>query len=161
MSLVAPPGLVALQLHLATPEFRCGEMEGRWRLIGLVWPHVLIGVCPAPRPTGPAEVVFRFECSGYPVSPVTAGPWDVATGRILAAARWPGGRNVVASVFRPDWQAGQCLYLPTDRLSHAGHPGWSTIHPERRWRPDRGIMCYLEQIHALLHSPDYTGIRGF
>lgn len=160
MNAVLPPDRAALQFHLAGPEFRCGEMEGRWRLLGLEWPCVRIAVAAAPRPGAPSEYAFRFTCDGYPVNPVSAQPWDEQGMRPLEGRRWPGGRGVVPSVFRPDWQMGHCLYLPADRLSIVGHPNWRVQHPSRLWRPERGIVCYLEQIHDLLASSDYTGLRG-
>lgn len=160
MNAITPPDRSAFQFHLVGPEFRCGEMEGRWRLLGIEWPFVRIAVAAAPRPVSPAEYAFRFTCDGYPINPVTAQPWDERMTRPLEARLWPGGRGVVQSVFRPEWLGGSCLYVPTDRLSIAGHPAWRTQHPSRLWRPERGIVCYLEQIHDLLAATDYTGLRG-
>jgi hypothetical protein len=157
---ILPPDQAAFLFHLAAPEIRSGEMEGRWRLIGIEWPYARIAVSAAARPVAPTEYAFRFTCDGYPVNPVTARPWDDRASRPLEPRLWPGGRSVVPSVFRPEWNAGACLYLPADRLSIVGHPNWRVEHPSRLWRPDRGIVCYLEQLHDLLNSTDYTGLRG-
>jgi hypothetical protein len=157
---VLSPDRAALQFHLAASEFRCGEMEGRWRLLGIEWPYVRIAVAAPSRVGAPSEYVFRFTCDGYPVNPATAQPWDEQKMLPLEGRFWPGGRVVVPSVFRPDWQMGRCLYIPADRLSIIGHPDWLNQHPSRLWRAERGIVCYLEQIHDLLDSPDYTGLRG-
>lgn len=160
MGILVPPDRLLLEADLAAPEFRCGQLGGKWRHIGIVWPHALFAVAAAARPNAPAEYGLRFECSGYRQTAVTAQPWDVEVNTPLPAPRWPMGRNLVPAVFRPDWKGGQCLYLPCDRISIEGHPAWLHEYSNRLWRPDRGIVCYLEQIYDLLNQSDYSGIRG-
>jgi hypothetical protein len=160
MNIPVPPGLSLLEQDLAAPEFRCGEIEGRWRHVRTVWPHVINSVSAPQRPPAPAEYVFRFECSGYRQNPATAQPWDLAANAPLPPNRWPTGASIVPSVFRPDWKRGECLYLPCDRMSIEGHDQWRTQHPNRLWQPARGIICYLEQIYELLNQGDYTGVRS-
>lgn len=153
-----PPDRQLLERDLASPELRCGEIEGRWRHVATRWPHVIVAVSAPERQNGPKEFGFRFECSGYRTTPVTAQPWDLEAGTPLPPARWPAGSSVVASVFRPDWKQGLCLYLPCDRLSIEGHDNWRNEHPSRLWQPSRGIICYLEQVYELLNQGDYSGI---
>lgn len=160
MNAVVPPDRALLERDLAAVEFRCGEFDGRWRHVATAWPHIVIAVSTAPRPNSPAEYGFRFECTGYPQSPVTAQPWDLAANAPLATSRWPTGRAIVPSVFRKEWKEGRCLYLPCDRMSIEGHANWHQEHPSRLWNPARGIVCYLEQLHDLLSSNDYTGASG-
>jgi hypothetical protein len=160
MTILVPPGLTLLSQDLAAPEFRCGEVEGRWRHVRTVWPHAVIAVSAPPRPFAPNEYSFRFECSGYRQTPVTAQPWDIAANAPLQPCRWPSGRSIVSSVFRPGWKQGQCLYLPCDRMSIEGHDHWRSQHPSRLWQPSRGIICYLEQIYELLNQSDYAGLAG-
>src|SRR5258706_13156732 len=112
MNAPLPPDRVLLELDLAAPEFRCGEVEGRWRHVSTDWPHVVIAVAAPPRPGAPEEFGFRFNCSGYRRMPVTAQPWDIAANAPLPPARWPTGPRMVSAVFRRDWEHGQCLYLP-------------------------------------------------
>jgi len=154
-----PPDRALLEQDLAAPEFRCGEIEGRWRKIALRWPHVNLAVSAPPRPGAPAEFGFRFECTGYRQNPATAQPWDIETDTPLPAGRWPTGPVMVCAVFRPDWKQGLCLYLPCDRMSIQGHDDWRNQHPSRLWQAHRGIICYLEQIYELFHQSDYSGIR--
>lgn len=152
-----PPDRAAFDADLRKPLFRGGEFAGLWRLSSLAWPHAIVAVAAAPRAGSPAEFAFRFELTGYPVAAPTAQPWDVATGCPLPAIRWPRGTGVFASVFRPEWRMGTCLYLPCDRLSMEGHPTWQHQHPDRVWNPRRGIVHYLEQVHALLDEDGYSG----
>lgn len=154
------PGEVLLRQDFAAPEVRCGEIEGRWRPISTSWPHTIIAVSAPERPRAPLEYAFRFECSGYRQNPVTGQPWDVQNSKPLPPDRWPTGPVMVASVFRPEWKNGTCLYLPCDRTSIEGHDNWRTIYPSRLWQPERGIICYLEQIYELFHQSDYSGTRG-
>lgn len=155
-----PPDLQLLEADLAAPEFRCGAIEGRWRHVATSWPHAVIAVSAPNRPNAPNEYAFRFECSGYRQTAVTAQPWDLAAGTPLAAPRWPTGPSIVASVFRPTWKQGICLYLPCDRMAIEGHDNWRDQHPSRLWQPARGIICYLEQLYDLFHQSDYSGVVG-
>jgi hypothetical protein len=62
----------------------------------------------------------------------------------------------VSAVFRTDWKNGTALYLPCDRESFAGHDNWRHEMPSKIWRPVDGIVQYLELVHELLQSRDYT-----
>lgn len=160
MTVVLPPDRLLLDVDLAAPAFRCGEIEGRWRLVSTQWPHTIIAVSAPPRPSAPDSFAFRFECAGYRQSPVTAQPWDTNANSPLPHQRWPTGRSIVASVFRPEFKSGHCLYLPCDRMALEGHANWANEHPSRLWQPARGIICYLEQLHDLFNQSDYSGLRG-
>jgi hypothetical protein len=160
MNAVKSPDQLVLEQHVSAPEFRCGQMEGRWRHVATSWPNVLIAVGAAQRPNAPNEYGFRFECTGYPQSPPTCQPWDLTANAPLPAQRWPTGRSIVPSVFRPGWRNGTCLYLPCDRTAIEGHVNWQHEHAGRLWNPVRGIVCYLEQLHDLLIQDDYTGVAG-
>ena len=47
-------------------------------------------------------------------------------------------------------------YLPCDRESFVGHENWRHEMPSKIWRPAAGVVQYLELVHELLHSRDYT-----
>jgi hypothetical protein len=149
-----------LDEDLAAPEYRCGEIEGRWRFVSSSWPHMIMAVTAPERPGSPLEFGFRFECTGYRQTPVTAQPWDITANKPLAPNQWPTGPVMVSAVFRPEWKNGECLYLPCDRMSIVGHDNWRSIYPNRLWNPERGIICYLEQIYELFNQSDYSGIRS-
>lgn len=159
-SQVRPPDERALLVHLDGGAFQLAVHLGRWRVERISWPHVWIWVSAAPRAGAPNGFCFRFECSGYPQIGPTARLWDLEADVSLAFAKWPIGRSRGQAVFRPDWKGGECLYLPCDRLSVDGHGDWRHQHPSQIWRPERGIALYLEALHELLNSNDYTGVRG-
>ena len=149
-----------LRSHLAAGPFQSGVDRGRWRLLSVQWPHVIIAISAAERPAAPDEYVLRFECGDYPRTPPTAQPWDTPQGAPLEHARWPAGKSRVQLAFNPNWKGGQCLYLPCDRLSIEGHDGWRSQHPSMIWSPSGDITQYLRIVHELLNSSDYTGTRG-
>ena len=155
-----PPDRLLLENDLTAPEFRCGQFEDRWRHIVTDWPHVVIAIAAPERPDSPSEYGFRFECSGYRGTAVTAQPWDISSNTPLPAHRWPTGDEIFSSVFRPDWRNGVCLYLPCDRIAFEGHTNWPTQHPSRLWQPARGIICYLEQVYDLFNQSGYSGARS-
>src|SRR4051812_34977568 len=131
MIAISSPDRAILEQDLAAPEFRCGEVEGRWRRVVDGWPHVVLAVSAPERPRSPGWFGFRFECSGYRSNPVTAQPWDLDANLPLAPGRWPTGPKIIASIFKPDWKQGQCLYLPCDRMSIEGHDNWRSQYPSR------------------------------
>ncbi len=143
----------ALRADLSKPSFRVGEVDARWCLLGLAWPHAFIAV----KAKDGRMFVLRFNCAGYPTSPPTAGLWDFECSAALAHDRWPqskGGR--LGAVFRRDWKGGSALYLPCDRESIAGHDNWRREMPSKIWKPSVGIVQYLELVHDLLNSSDYA-----
>lgn len=146
--------------HLQAGPFQSGVDRGRWRLLSIDWPYAVIAVAAAPRQDAPEEYALRFHLAGYPQAAPTAGPWDSEANGPLPAARWPQGRSRVPFAFRPGWQGGTALYLPCDRVSIQGHDAWRTQHPHMVWRPTGDITQYLEIVHELLTSNDYTGTRG-
>lgn len=148
-----PPDEKALRTAVAKATFRAGVAEKRWRLLDIAWPHVFITVTAK----DDRELLLRFDCTDYPATPPTAGPWDVQRNAVLALDLWPrsnGGR--LGAVFRPDWKGGTALYLPCDRVSIVGHENWRREMPAKIWRPSAGIVQYLEIVHELLNSRDYA-----
>lgn len=147
------PDEKALRADVAKPAFRAGAAEKRWQLLDIVWPHVFIAVT-----AKDAHVyTFRFDCTGFPASPPTAGPWDRARNAVLAPDLWPrskGGR--LGAVFNLGWKGGTALYLPCDRESIPGHDNWRTQMPSKIWRPSAGLVQYLELVHELLNCRDYA-----
>jgi hypothetical protein len=147
----------AFRADVDAPSFRLGTVDGRWRLISTDWPYALIAVTAADS----REYVLRFNCSGFPATPPTAGPWDPDRKAPLAPHLWPRSRRGrIGAVFRQDWKGGSALYLPCDREAIPGHENWRTQMPSKIWRPDIGIVHYLELVHDLLNSPDYEGPLG-
>lgn len=140
--------------------FQLAVHLGRWRIVRIAWPIVVVEITAAPRDGAPNAYAFRFDCAGYPQDPPTARPWLPATGTALPFDQWPTGALRVSAVFRPDWEHGSCLYAPCDRVTIAGHANWRQEHPAYIWRPERGLQQYLEFLHELLNSVDYKGVRG-
>lgn len=144
-------------MDLDSAPFRLGEAEGRWRLIKAVWPHAYVAVVAADR----REFVLRLDCAGYPVEPPTGGLWDLGGDSVLAAEEFPRGKGGrVTDVFRTDWEEGRALYLPCDRTAIESHSNWRNEMPAKVWRPEAGIIQYLETVHELLHCRDYSAPLG-
>lgn len=147
------PDQRAFEADVAKAAFRLGQTEGRWRLVDVCWPFALIGVAAKDG----REYVLRLNCAGYPQVAPTGGPWDVTLNQVLTFDRWPRGRGGrVSAVFRPDWKSGTALYLPCDRESFVGHDNWRSEMPSKMWRAADGIVQYLELVHELLQSRDYS-----
>ena len=147
------PDQRAFEADVAKAAFRLGQAEGRWRLISVTWPFTFIGVIAKDN----LEYVLRLNCAGYPQEAPTGSPWDMRANEILAFDLWPQGQGGrVSAVFRTDWKGGSALYLPCDRESLRGHDNWRHDMPSKVWRPADGIVQYLELVHELLQSRDYS-----
>lgn len=146
-----------LRAALKAVRFQSGVDGGRWRLVDLDWPVGIFAVSAAVRSNSPSEFGLRIDLSGYPQQAPTTTPWDLEFDAQLSPERRPKGERV-GWVFRTDWNGGQALYAPWDRVALSGHPAWPSQHPEDVWLPERGIAFLLGRIHELLNADDYTGI---
>lgn len=146
------PDEKAFRADLAKPAFRLGQVESRWRLFEISWPYAIVAVAARDH----REFQLRFDCAGFPVQAPTARLWDYKRNTPLAPEFWPrsgGGR--LGTVFRLDWKEGTALYLPCDRVAMVGHDDWRNQLPSKLWRPEAGLIQYLELVHELLNSRDY------
>ena len=147
------PDSRAFEADVTKAAFRLGEVDKRWRHIETAWPFVLIAITARDR----QEYALRFNCLGYPQIAPTGGPWDQTRNAILEFDCWPRGKGGrVSAVFRTDWKDGAALYLPCDRESLTGHDNWRHEMPSKIWRPEDGIVQYLELVHGLLNCRDYA-----
>lgn len=146
------PDEKALRADLESGRFLAGEARERWRLLAVEWPGLQIGVTARDG----QEFVLRFDCSGYPQNPPTAGLWSPERNAPLETSLWPRGGERIAAVFNPNWKSGIALYLPCDRTAIEGHDNWRNEHPAKIWNPAKGITQYVEIVHELLQSRDYV-----
>lgn len=159
MNSPAGPDERALRAHIQSPRFTAGADAGRWRVIKVEWPIVLVAVSAAAREGSPSEYYLRLTVDGYPGAGITATPWDTTTNAQLAEAARPAG--VIAGwVFRVDWNAGTALYAPWDRTAMPGHVGWASTHPGQIWTPQRDLTFFLECVWEVLNADDYKGSKA-
>lgn len=59
------PDQRALRTYLESGGFLLGEALGRWKLIDVRWPYVIIQVAAAKRDGAPDAYAFRFNCENY------------------------------------------------------------------------------------------------
>ena len=140
-------GKISLDSHLQSGRFLSGAAKGRWQLISLQWPIVLIEI----KARDERKWTLRFDCAGYPETPPTATLWDTAQQQQLAAEYWPrGGR--VSQVFNHGWMQGAALYIPCDRQAIIGHSNWVSELPWLIWNPQLGLLQYIEAVYETLQS---------
>ena len=148
----------ALRSDLASGDFRAGEAAGRWRLIEVVWPHLILAVAAAPRENGPDEFALRLECTGYPHTAPTGGIWDLETGSSLPAERRPKGERA-AMLFRADgWEGSTAMYAPWDRVGLRTHSDWAQRYPLSAWNSTRTITFIVANVYEVLNADDYLGV---
>ncbi len=154
------PDEMALMQDLRIAPFRMAEMDGRWGHLPSTdtkWPFAFFWVSAALRVGSPDRFALRLDCSGYPIVAPTGTFWTLDLAQVLPPGQRPKGRDRVARVFRTDWNGGQALYHPFDRAT-ADHAGWPSQYPALVWNRSRTIVDYLEVVHGLLHSEEYTGV---
>ena len=137
----------------------------RWGSPRIDWPHDYLWVrcrsiegCPVER------YWMRLNCSQFPGSAPTGTFWDMDADKQLERARRPWGTGEVALVFRMDWPTeaeyegpGSALYSPIDRVGLKTHSNWAAECPNTAWSDEKGIVHYLNEVHRLLDSAEYTG----
>ena len=146
------PDEQSLRADLASARFLSGEDRNRWQFKKLEWPFVYINVIARDR----REYTLRLDCSGFPTTPPTGAFWDLSTIGKLTFDKWPQGGERLQLAFKPGWKNGDALYIPCDRESIVGHDCWFAQYPQLIWKPAKGISHYLEVVHELLQSRDYT-----
>ena len=108
--------------HVTSARFQEGVERGRWQMVGdIAWPVVMIAIAAGPRGRSPSKYVLRFDLTGYPETAPTATPWNLDTRDALEPALRPKGEQV-GHIFRTDWENGQALYAPFDRVALDSHP---------------------------------------
>ncbi len=151
-----------LAWDLANGPFLAGEDHGRWRLVQLDGVVAVVAVSAPPKPNAPNEYDLRLTCAGYPGTLPIGIFWDVALGAELDDNLWPRLAPPDQS-FRTDWRpAGpgttRSIYVVTDGYTMRWKAAqWLPMHQLEAWRPEVGIACYLEVVHARLNSPRYLG----
>jgi len=160
MNAQLPPDQAVFMTHLGEARFQEGVRESWWQLVSINWPHVVLRVFADRRPSAPVFFDFLFDCAGYPNDPPTARLWDSEANAALPFTRWPTGGQRVTAAFNPSWEGGRAVYLPCDRIAIRGHADWPQKYPSKLWKPKVGIAHYLELLHGLLNTKDYSGLRG-
>lgn len=146
------PDEQSLRADLVSARFLSGEDRNRWQFKKLEWPFVYISVFARDR----RGYTLRLDCSGFPTTTPTGTFWDLSTNSKLSFDKWPHGGERLQLAFKPGWKNGDALYIPCDRESIAGHDCWFAQYPQLIWKPAKGITHYLEVVHELLQSRDYT-----
>jgi hypothetical protein len=146
-----------IRTHIEEARFQAGVEAGRWRLLGLTWPHATFAISAAPRSDSPAEFVLRLDVAGYPHSAPTGSLWDRNSDCSLDPARRPKGDRA-AHVFRTDWGSGAAMYAPWDRIALESRADWAQRHPHETWNPTRDITFVLSNVHNVLNADDYLGV---
>jgi hypothetical protein len=147
----------ALAEDLRGASFQAGAEADHWRLISVDWPVALVAVSAAPRPNAPTEFIVRFDLTGYPHAAPTGGLWDVSAGNFMGASGRPRGERA-GQIFRHDWEKGQAMYAPWDRVALQGHGDWSRQYPRSAWHAQRDLAFVLANVFEVLNADDYLGI---
>ena len=144
--------------HVTSARFQEGVERGRWQMVGdIAWPVVMIAIAAGPRGRSPSKYVLRFDLTGYPETAPTATPWNLDTRDALEPALRPKGERV-GHIFRTDWENGQALYAPFDRVALDSHPDWRNQHPRQVWDSSKDLAWLLQILHEMLNNDDYTGV---
>ncbi|WP_309127102.1 hypothetical protein [Microbacterium sp.] len=150
MTEAADPARVAIEEDLQSASVLDGVENGRWRVVSLVFPVLIVAVIARDG----RELGMRVDVSGYPTAAPAGIPWHLAAGRPLVVAELPTG-PAAHIVFHSQWSQlnGWTPYMATERLIiQKDHPEWATVHPGRAWNPTRTIAFYLTELHKELRS---------
>jgi hypothetical protein len=144
--------------HLTEAPFVSGVDAEKWGLVegSISWPNATMWVSSSKKILPAGRIFLRFDLEGYPSAAPTSFPWDEAKMVKLDTALFPKVDGKFKLVFRfQDWQGGNALYAPCDRIAMSGHEGWKTQFPRWWWQPTFTITKYLEFVHMVLNPVTY------
>jgi hypothetical protein len=145
--------------HLEGASFKSGVDAGKWGLSGapaeIAWPNPIMWVAADSTIVAGGKLFLRFSVDNYPASAPTACLWDISTNSRLAANLYPSVTGKFRLVFRTDWNGGNSLYAPCDRMAMAGHEQWKQSFPYWWWTPEFTIVKYLSFVHICLNPMRY------
>jgi hypothetical protein len=144
--------------HLGEAPFLSGQDCGKWGLIdeSLIWPRATFWVEANENLVPSLRMYLRFNLEGYPVSAPTSFPWDEGKKAKLENHLFPKVPGAFKLVFRIDWQNGDALYAPCDRIAMQNHDQWKTQFPTWWWQSSFSISKYLEFVHTVLNPPSFN-----
>lgn len=143
---------LTLAAHLAGVRFQAGVEEGRWRIVRLAFPELVVEVTGHDF-TGQTSVTmsFRLLCDGFPVRAPFVERWSSA-GRPPAPQADAGPPGVV-DAFK-EWTADGLgiyggIYRAWQRYA-AVHNAWASMRPDEAWRRDRDLSFIMEKLYGLV-----------
>jgi hypothetical protein len=149
------PGLGALRTHLQSGEYLRGVDSGRWKILKVHWPVVIVTVT-----VGDGGLLgLHLDLTGYPAAAPAGIPWDVEKDAVLPTAQLPEGQWATET-FRSAWcaQNGNALYLTCDRQAiTTHHQNWPQENPGEAWHPNRTVVHYLQVVHKILATAKLPG----
>jgi hypothetical protein len=149
--MVLDPALVRIEAELASPDFRAGVQEEKWRQNGFDFPFLKIEFRMTNLDGTRDWYCVRFEVAGFPAVRVAAQPWSLSRNALALNSEWPKGNERVENAFKgyPS-ETDPHLYCPWERISY-DHNNFHQNHPEKAWRHDRRFIFILEEVHGLLN----------
>lgn len=143
--------------HLKSVRFQAGVEEGRWEVLELAFPVLIVRVNGEDL-SGQTRTSmdFRMECDGFPAIAPFVERWDYQLGgRPTQPAVPPAPPTAAPSVTDAlkDWSNPQGahggIYQPWQRYA-ADHNGWAAIRPDLAWHRNRNISFIMEELYALI-----------
>lgn len=164
MSNEMSPDERTLRADIEAPAFQ-SQIGLRWSEPKIKWPYLYLWVKARPTPSGVERYWLRLNCEGYPQQAPTGTFWNIDADTQLQNELRPWGEGEVALAFRTNWPGapheGSALYMLCDRIGIQTHGDWnSEKYPGSIWKPEKGVIYYLDEVTRLLDSEEYTGPRG-
>jgi len=145
------PNQERVELDMLEPAFLDGVERRKWRVVGLQWPYLLVGIAAGDG----GELGMRIELDQFPTQAPAGIPWILDEDRASTINELPTGARA-ERIFRSGWSQGHewTPYMASERLVTRvnEHPEWQQMYPSRAWNVSRHLSFYLEQLHRELRS---------
>lgn len=142
----------ALLLHVRSARFRVGVEEGRWSVLQLAFPSLVVRV------TGrnydgiiTTTMDFQLLCDGFPVKAPFVQHWDFAAGQRPAPPIAPYAPPGVVDALKT-WGETPSVYGGIYRAwqRHAAtHNNWAAKRPDEAWHRQRHLVFIMEKLYGL------------
>ena len=156
------PDVETFMNDIESASFKLGEFDGKWKYIridadGDDCPIAFIRVFAAYRKDSPDSYDFRFKIDNYPSETPEICIWNLDTNVKLEVGLRPTGSEGIKLLFRTNWENGNHLYAPYERVALRSHPGWLNQYKDLCWSSGDSIIKILLDLYRRLNSNEYHG----
>lgn len=150
----------ALVGQLQSTRFLAGVDEGRWRIVSLDFPMIVVRInaCDLDG-VHCVSMEFQLVCDDFPAKAPFVQRWDyVNNSRPPAPDGPPGVKDALKDWTHKGKHGG--VYRAWQRYASV-HNNWAAKRPDEAWRRDRPLVFIMEQLYALVsEQADWLALRS-
>jgi hypothetical protein len=141
-----------LEAQLNSLRFLAGVESGRWKIVDLVFPSLVVEVTAKDPNSGRnATLEFQLLCDNFPALGPFVQHWDHRTKQRPAPLASSPGVTDALKTWHRDGSNGEYggIYRAWQRHA-AAHNSWAAKRPDEAWHRERHITFIMEHLYGLV-----------